>query len=396
MSSNMTKQMLPYFVVLVMGAQAGEIQVDTSFPGGNVIVEKIEGDTITVRPDLRNTKGYWFYWCFRVCGASGRRVTFQFNDANPAVGVRGPAVSTDEGKTWSWLEKDFSPNRFSYTFSDEAGAVRFGMGMTYTEVNWKSFVENHPADQRLRTGQLCHSREGRAVEYASIQPESGAWSHRVVLTSRHHSCEMMASYVLEGVIDQVLANDEDGRWLAEHVEFLLVPFVDKDGVEDGDQGKNRMPKDHNRDYDGEGLYPETQAIRETILSWGKAPPVVTIDLHCPSISGDSNEVVYQVGSKDPKMWTEQQIFGRLLESACRGLLPYLQSNDVPFGKAWNTEHNFVDGLGFSQWAETLPGVRVAIGMEIPYANASGEAVTAESARQFGRDLARALKAYLDR
>ena len=42
----------------------------------------------------------------------------------------------------------------------------------------------------------------------------------------------------------------------------LVPFVDKDGVEEGDQGKNRAPRDHNRDYAGASMYPETGALRE--------------------------------------------------------------------------------------------------------------------------------------
>jgi hypothetical protein len=58
----------------------------------------------------------------------------------------------------------------------------------------------------------------------------------------------MASYSLEGLMEGILAGDDVGRWLAGHVEFLVVPFVDKDGVEEGDQGKNRRPHDHNRDY----------------------------------------------------------------------------------------------------------------------------------------------------
>ena len=33
---------------------------------------------------------------------------------------------------------------------------------------------------------------------------------------------------------------KDGQWLREQVGFLVVPFIDKDGVEDDDQGKNRF------------------------------------------------------------------------------------------------------------------------------------------------------------
>ena len=44
---------------------------------------------------------------------------------------------------------------------------------------------------------------------------------------------------------------------------MMVPFTDYDGAQAGDQGKNRAPHDHNRDY-VEFLYPETKAITEWI------------------------------------------------------------------------------------------------------------------------------------
>ena len=60
---------------------------------------------VFLRQDLRDTEGFWFYWYFRVRGASGRTLTFHFTDGKP-VGVRGPAISLDEGATWTWLGAD--------------------------------------------------------------------------------------------------------------------------------------------------------------------------------------------------------------------------------------------------------------------------------------------------
>ena len=37
----------------------------------------------------------------------------------------------------------------------------------------------------------------------------------------------------------------------------VIPFVDIDGVENGDQGK-QAPHDHNRDYINSPIYPETK------------------------------------------------------------------------------------------------------------------------------------------
>ena len=49
----------------------------------------------------------------------------------------------------------------------------------------------------------------------------------------------------------------------------------------------------------------------------------------------------------------------------------------------------------SRWVGGLPGVIFGTSLEIPYANAAGKAVTAETARAFGRDLAHALRVYLE-
>jgi len=72
--------------VIVLGFSAVAVRaaaprIDAGFPGGNIIVDGIEGDTVFLRPDLRDTQGDWFYWAFRVRGSagwSGDRVCFSW------------------------------------------------------------------------------------------------------------------------------------------------------------------------------------------------------------------------------------------------------------------------------------------------------------------------------
>src|SRR5688500_17055040 len=97
------------------------IAVDADVPGGNIVVEKIDGDTVTVRQDLRDTEGWWFYWRFRVRGAQGRSLTFKFSSGAP-VGVRGAAVSVDRGETWAWQETK-PPKGSEFTYRSEERRV---------------------------------------------------------------------------------------------------------------------------------------------------------------------------------------------------------------------------------------------------------------------------------
>ncbi|MEN6427865.1 MAG: hypothetical protein ABFE13_21125 [Phycisphaerales bacterium] len=370
--------------------------IDANYPGGNLIVERIDGETVHVRPDLRDTDGWWFYWGFRVRGAQGRSLTFAFSGRSP-IGVRGPAVSADGGRDWSWLGAEaVKDGSFTYAFGADATEVRFCFAIPYLEENLREFLTGYKGNPNVGLQELCKSGHGRSVERLHVGRLDGQARHRVLLTARHHACESMANYVLEGILETVLADNEAGYWFRRNIEFLAVPFMDKDGVEEGDQGKNRIPRDHNRDYLGKSVHASVAALRTFAPNWSDGRLTAAFDLHCPYISGPHNEVIYIVGSEDESMWQQQQEFGRLLETVQSGPLVYRASDNLPFGKAWNTGANTDGNMSFGQWAGDLEGIRLAASFEFPYANAGGQPVTAEGARAFGRSLAKALRSYLER
>ena len=107
-----------FAMTLAASAQvAVAFTIDHDFPAGNVIVDSIEGDTAKARQDMLDTKYSWFYWAFRVKGAKGKTVRFVFTDkyGGGPVGVRGPVVSTDGGKTFAYPLDGKAKNEFAYT-----------------------------------------------------------------------------------------------------------------------------------------------------------------------------------------------------------------------------------------------------------------------------------------
>ena len=376
-------------------APTSSYTTDADFPGGNIIADCNEGDTIYLRPDQRDSSEWWFYWNFRVRGAAGRTLKFQFTGNDP-IGTQGPAVSTDGGRTWSWLGPQAAQDSaFSYTFGRDSGEVQFCFSIPYLEANLQEFLGRYADSPHLAVRELCRTGKGRSVERIHAGRIDAEPNYRVLLTARHHACEMIASYSLEGLLEAVLADTDIGRWFQNNVEVLAVPFVDKDGVEDGDQGKSRRPHDHNRDYLGKSIYPSVEAVRQFVPRWSKGKLMVALDLHCPHIRGKYNEVIYIVGSPNQAAWQQQKEFAAILESVCKGSLPYRAESSLPFGTAWNTAANYGQYKSCSRWAEEQPGVRLATTIEIPYANVGAAVVTADNARAFGRDLAGALRNYLE-
>jgi len=380
----------------VSGAEAreGSVAVDCRFPGGNIVAERVEGDEVYLHQDLRDTNGWWFWWYFRVRGASDRQLTFHFTHRN-VFAARGPAISTEGGTSWRWLGPQcVRGDSFSYVFGDREEEVRFAFAFPYVEKDLRRFLAGYRGHPHLSVRPLCRSRGGRRVERIHAGRIDGDPTCRLILTARHHACESMANFVLEGFLQVVLEDSGQGQWFRRHAEVMAIPFMDKDGVEEGDQGKNRRPHDHNRDYAGQSIYPSVGAVRRLVPDWSEGRLQVAIDLHCPWVRGPSNEVIFQVGSSNPVMWQRQASFGRLLERCCRGPLPYQAANDVPFGKSWNTDANRRGGVTFTMWAEQLEGVKLATCIEIPYATVGDTAVDADTARAFGRDLAHAVQKYL--
>jgi hypothetical protein len=190
------------------------------------------------------------------------------------------------------------------------------------------------------------------------------------------------------LLDAVLEENACGQWLRERVQWMIVPFMDKDGVEAGDQGKNRRPHDHNKDWTT-GNYASVRAVREALRSRaGENRLGIALDLHCPWVRGPRHEVIHIVGSANPERWQKQQAFGRVLASVQEGPLVYDPEDNLPYGTDWNKGPPGRPPRSFVGWAARELNADLAMTMEFPYAVAGGRPVTVEGARRFGASLAR--------
>lgn len=376
---------------------ANGLNIDSDFPGGNIVVDEIVGDVVKLHQDLRDTEGDWFYWYFWVRGAQNRKLTFQFTKSI-AVGVNGAAVSLDNGETWSWTGKDsVHENTFCFTFPPDADDVRFCTAIPYFENDLAKFLSGFSGNDYLKLETLCKSEQGRVVELIRLGCINSEPKARILLTCRHHCCEMIASYSLEGIMQSVLNSDSpETAWLRDNVEFLIIPFVDKDGVENGDQGKNRRPHDHNRDYGDLNIYNSVKAIKELVAEQGGGKLKIAFDLHCPYLKGgEHNERIYMVGSPYDIIWKQQQAFSEILAKFADNPLPFAPASNLPFGQGWNVANSYSAGKSFCKWAaESIAGIKLASTIEIPYSNVDGATVTQDAARNFGQALARSFGEYL--
>ncbi len=345
--------------------------ITSDFCGGNITVKEIDGDTVYLENQLRDTTEDWFYWAFCVSGAKGRTVRFVFDKMR--VGYFGAAKSCDL-VNWEWTGVWDDETSFTYTFGEDEDTVYLAHNMIYSPNMFSSFCRQHQIEEKS----LCTSRKGRTVPYIEI----GEGEEVLFLTARHHACESTGNYVIEGIVERFLEKPIDG------LRIICVPFVDLDGVIDGDQGKLRAPHDHNRDYkvDTPSIYPSTRAIKG-LASENKIR--YAFDCHAPWHVGGENDSVFLVRNSHEKDALIER-FARLFEeSITPDSLPYKASNDHGADVSWNK----TDDSTFVNYILRTAGAEIAFTLETAYFTAQGTTFSQKRATELGRCYAEAIRKY---
>jgi len=369
--------------------KTNKIVIESKFPGGNIIIDSIRQDTIWLKPDQRDTKQEkWFYWSFKVSNAQNKTLTFIFNHPYPLTRF-GPSYSKNNGESWLWLSDTLVDSKqFQFSFDNADKEVLFCLSLPYVEKNLNSFLAQFEDNLYLESGSLCLSKQGRNVEYLSVKKKGITAKYAIITTARHHACETTGSFVLEGMLSQLLAKSNVSEKLLDSCDFYFIPFVDKDGVENGDQGKLRDPHDHNADYALE-MYNEIKSLKDSILKWSENKLIIAFDLHCPWIKYGWDEKIFIVGSSSKKMSDNEKEFASILHEKQTGTLFFDSLNIFPFGIEWNKtsiDDSINNKLYFGEWMTLQPNTLFVSTLEIPYAVNNAQKITASGCREFGADL----------
>lgn len=388
---------------------AGAISIRSDYPAGNIRVLGIDETNGVVRlePDYRDTPRY-FHWDFTISGAAGRRLVFRFpRNGFDYLSSLGPAISKDGGKSWRWLNSDGrrhkSNNTFAYEFGADENETRIAVSIPYTQKDWDAAAERWRGKPGVKFDVLCKSQSGkRDTEMLRIKCRKGDAKWLFAFASRHHACEATASPVMDGIIDEILSGSPEGEWLRDNADCVFVPFMDKDGVEEGDQGKNRKPHDHNRDYVA-GRYASVRAFKELLVRESHGKRIVYFDLHAPHIRSHKNcpeqDCAFTFDTPYPRSKERVNEFRRHWAELSKGCeLAYDGKNDIPVGKGYaaKMEQAWMAGLVTSrQWVEAQPNCWASICAEFGYSLCNG-IFSQKGARELGRNLLKAIVRTADK
>ena len=362
------------------------ININCNYPGGNIIVESISDSKIKMRQDIRDSAIWWFYWNFCIENAQNKEIEFEFTD-DEVVGPWGPAVSKDRIH-WEWVGKEslISRTKFRYKFSKDENKVYFSFSLPYQVEDFERFYYKFKYHKLLQRDVLTVSEKGRDIPILRLgNPDA---DKHIFFSCRHHACESTAAYMLEGVLTYLL-KQKDSALLRDHLIYV-VPFVDIDGVEEGDQGKGRYPHDHNRDYIDKPIYKSTVSIMELAK---KLNVVSANDFHSSWKWGSRNDYPFIVKQAPPRK-EEGDKLSRYLEIAngenkAENKIIYDPVHDIDMGVEWNQPKNTSCMKFFSRGEAKLTCT-----IEVPYFGVANAVFTQDNIRGLGGDFAKAFERYI--
>lgn len=292
---------LTLLVGLVLPGRASEghrLSLSTDFPGGSAEIVSVDAESgaIHLRPALREGRGWPCWWYLRVDGAapgkpidltvSGHPGPFRPGGAALAASWAQPrrAALSDNDRDWRQTpEASLDAAARTATYRFEAPAARFWVAWgppflpAQAEALLAATAAAHPGAERFR---LATSRGGRPVPGIRIgRPDAPA---AIWVQARQHAWEAGSSWVGQGFLEWMAGDDPAAKALRETTAIHFVPIMDVDNVAMGAGGKEAVPRDHNRDWSGEPVYPEVAAAQARIGALDREGRLrLFIDLHNP-------------------------------------------------------------------------------------------------------------------
>lgn len=323
----------------------------TDFPGGSAEVHLLDAATgkIEISPAHHDGRGWPCWWYFRVEGAQpGQQLTLlvrpnqkpfraeQRLAASWSLPDRA-AISLDD-VNWTQTEPG-TIGKESGSYSITAPAERFWLawGPPFVPADAEHLLDRAMASTvGAEKFLLAQTRGGRPVNGLRLGKRDAA--QVVWVQARQHAWESGGSWVGVGFLDWVTSDAAAARDLRESAEIFFIPIMDVDNVAMGAGGKESAPRDHNRDWAAEPLYPEVAAAQEQLKRHLEAGRLrVFLDLHNPG-PGDKSPYFFGPFDYETMDGPRRQTYDRFLQLAVETMTgPLVIQPDYRFATYVKTE-----------------------------------------------------------
>lgn len=344
------------YTVLIYSALilTGYTQVifEANFDSGNLqSVTTTDSINFTVRVNS-DIVGRWFY--FKMKNVKNRyvSVTIQNSDATR------PMYSYDN-RSWYRFTEQESPQRnvFRKTYTEDSVYVAYYVPYSVTQLTEKVVsLQNNPYVQIDTIG---FSEQNRPLIVLTLTdftvPDSQKffiWTH-----GRTHPSETPSSYHLDGMINYFLSEDDVASFLRTRIKWIILPFINPDGVYLGKSRVNANNVDLEQSWNKtQSQTPKevlhTKNFLQNILSQKRIH--IALNMHS-QVANFATFWIHTASSTSDYFYRKEMQFANLQSSNSN----FIQPSDYSYS---NLQPYFPEGWMWANWGEQI----MALTYETPY------------------------------
>ncbi len=291
------------FLALMLTLQqtgSAQIRVATDFPGGSAVVVSTDDSkqSVHIQPEVHQDQGWPCWWYFRLDGLAVGKPTSVTVSGNPAPfrarrvlnsswSLPDRASISTDNRDWKHTAKaEIKDGAAVYTFEATAETTWIAWGPPFlpsdAETLFKQVATTLPNSDVFELARTTGDRPVPAIRFGA-RPDGSGETPVVWIQARQHAWETGSSWVAQGFLKWVAGDDSAAIELRNKATICVVPIMDVDRVVEGAGGKEAVPRDHNRDWADQPVYPEVRAAQKAIKELAASHRFdLFIDLHNPA------------------------------------------------------------------------------------------------------------------
>ena len=196
--------------------------------------------------------------------------------------LKSVAISED-GKTWKTIPTESLPgNRVQLRVTMKGSTLHVARMEPYRLSDLDRLLRSIRTHRLVRIEPIGKTAAGRQLEIVRIGDPAAAY--RVFVRARAHPWEAGSNWVAQGLIDRLLAGDDEAKRFLRVYNVSVLPMANKDGVARGGTRFNLRGIDLNRGWDRPAdpdMSPENAALErwlEREIASGRKPHLA-LELH---------------------------------------------------------------------------------------------------------------------
>ncbi len=340
----------------------------------------------------------WFH--LEAGDLAGAPVEFVWENPDICLGNPGelaslrPVLKSDH-ESWRRCDAvrlvEHEDGRKSLCFSHEGGANRvsaafcFPYGPPHLEA---TLADTGDVWERCVIGVTTGGRPLPRLRLRGDHSESRAGLY---LSARQHSGESPGSWVLDGILRFLADDSDEARQIGRLLDVWVCPFVDLDGVVEGNYGKDALPWDFNRAWEPMPMRSAVHAIMADLRRFReRTSSRLLVDLHGPGHSTPGVYVQLPRAERPELQMQGAQEFASDLADSFPELHAIACAHETNYASRWNKLATI------ASWAWDTLGETQAVSVETSYQRLVDEPLYPDDYRRIGRRVLRAAHAWLQR